>query len=230
MFRRESPDDAWLTWMIEALRAGELSFHIGRVNGTIEKERILWREGAAAPEQKENIFLHRRERKRIRGEDFFQEVFHHCGGREEWWRLRKDEGERIKKKERTSEAVIFREKRSDQSGWGKVRLRFLEGREKSSREKRKRVWEKDSGTGREGRFGDEVSWFWEEKRVEDSKTGRAPLRRKGKKAATPEKFREARLHLEGHNNNQIRLCFHELQFTEWSFLKKNYCPRNPRSG
>ena len=105
--------------MIEALRAGELSFHIGRVNGTIEKERILWREGAAAPEKKENIFLHRRERKRIRGEDFFQEVFHHCGGREEWWRLRKDEGERIKKKERTSEAVIFREK--------------------SSREKRKRV-------------------------------------------------------------------------------------------
>ena len=75
-------------------------------------------------------------------------------------------------------------------------------------------------TWRESRFGDEVGWFWEENRVEDSKTGRAPLRRKGKKVATPEKFREARLHLEGHNNNQIRLCFHELQFTEWSFLQK----------
>ncbi|RVW57712.1 hypothetical protein CK203_117423 [Vitis vinifera] len=41
--------------MIEALRAGELSFHVGRVNGTIEKERILWREKAAAP-KKEKIF------------------------------------------------------------------------------------------------------------------------------------------------------------------------------
>ena len=31
MFRKESPDDAGLTWMIEALRAGELSSHVGRV-------------------------------------------------------------------------------------------------------------------------------------------------------------------------------------------------------
>ena len=31
MFRRESLDDAGLTWMIEALRAGELSSHVGRV-------------------------------------------------------------------------------------------------------------------------------------------------------------------------------------------------------
>nr|CAN76286.1 hypothetical protein VITISV_027432 [Vitis vinifera] len=31
MFRKESPDDARLTWMIEALRAGELSSHVGRV-------------------------------------------------------------------------------------------------------------------------------------------------------------------------------------------------------
>ena len=102
--------------MIEALRAGELSFHIGRVNGTIEKERILWREGATAPEKKENIFLHRRERKRSRGGDFFP------GGLPSLWlergvvEIEKDEGERIEKEERTSEAVIFREKRSDQSG------------------------------------------------------------------------------------------------------------------
>ncbi|WKA08890.1 hypothetical protein VitviT2T_026574 [Vitis vinifera] len=31
MFRKESPDDAGLTWMIEALQAGELSSHVGRV-------------------------------------------------------------------------------------------------------------------------------------------------------------------------------------------------------
>ena len=31
MFRRESPNDARLTWMIEALWAGELSSHVGRV-------------------------------------------------------------------------------------------------------------------------------------------------------------------------------------------------------
>ena len=31
MFRKESLDDAGLMWMIEALRAGELSSHIGRV-------------------------------------------------------------------------------------------------------------------------------------------------------------------------------------------------------
>ena len=31
MFRKESPNDAGLTWMIEALRAGELSSHVGRV-------------------------------------------------------------------------------------------------------------------------------------------------------------------------------------------------------
>ena len=42
--------------MIEALRAGELSFHVGRVNGTIEKEMILWREKAAAP-KKERILI-----------------------------------------------------------------------------------------------------------------------------------------------------------------------------
>ena len=42
--------------MIEALRAGELSFHVGRVNGTIEKERILWREKADAP-KKERILI-----------------------------------------------------------------------------------------------------------------------------------------------------------------------------
>ena len=31
MFRKGSPDDAGLTWMIEALQAGELSSHVGRV-------------------------------------------------------------------------------------------------------------------------------------------------------------------------------------------------------
>ena len=39
MFRRESPDDAGLTWMIEALRAGELSSHVGRVLERKEKKR-----------------------------------------------------------------------------------------------------------------------------------------------------------------------------------------------
>ena len=39
MFRRESPDDAGLTWMIEALRAGELSSHVGRVLERNEKKR-----------------------------------------------------------------------------------------------------------------------------------------------------------------------------------------------
>ena len=59
--------------MIEALRAGELSFHVGRVNGTIEKERILWREKAAAPRKKEDIFLHsRREEKDQRKGELFR--------------------------------------------------------------------------------------------------------------------------------------------------------------
>ena len=39
MFRMESPDDAGLTWMIEALRAGELSSHVGRVLERKEKKR-----------------------------------------------------------------------------------------------------------------------------------------------------------------------------------------------
>ena len=34
-------------------------FHIGRVNGTIEEESILWREGQLHQERKK-IFLHRR--------------------------------------------------------------------------------------------------------------------------------------------------------------------------
>ena len=31
MLRKGSPDDAGLTWMIEALQTGELSSHVGRV-------------------------------------------------------------------------------------------------------------------------------------------------------------------------------------------------------
>ena len=50
--------------MIEALRAGELSFHVGRVNGTIEKERILWREKAAAPKKEWILILFRIEERR----------------------------------------------------------------------------------------------------------------------------------------------------------------------
>ena len=32
-------------------------------------------------------------------------------------------------------------------------------------------------------------------------------------------LREARLHLQEHNNSRIRSCFHDLLFTEWSLLK-----------
>ena len=78
MFRRESPDDAWLTWMIEALRAGELSFHVGRVNGTIEKERILWREKAAAPKKGVILILFGIEERR---KDVPYEVFQEGGWR-----------------------------------------------------------------------------------------------------------------------------------------------------
>ena len=39
-------------------------FHVGRVNGTMEKERILWREVAAAPRKKEKIFAFKREERR----------------------------------------------------------------------------------------------------------------------------------------------------------------------
>ena len=39
MLRRESPDDVGLTWMIEALQAGELSSHVGRVLERKEKKR-----------------------------------------------------------------------------------------------------------------------------------------------------------------------------------------------
>ena len=39
-------------------------FHIDRVNGTIEEERILWREVAAAPGKKENIFAFKKREKR----------------------------------------------------------------------------------------------------------------------------------------------------------------------
>ena len=39
MFRKESLDDAGLMWMIEALRAGELSSHVGRVLERKEKKR-----------------------------------------------------------------------------------------------------------------------------------------------------------------------------------------------
>ena len=42
IFRKESPDDAGLTWMIEALRAGELSSHVGRV---LERKVRKWEDG-----------------------------------------------------------------------------------------------------------------------------------------------------------------------------------------
>ena len=62
-------------------------FHIGRVNGTIEEERILWREGQLH-QKRRKIFLHRRERKKIREErrNFAEGVFH------QWWleRSRRD--------------------------------------------------------------------------------------------------------------------------------------------
>ena len=63
-------------------------FHIDRVNGTIEEERILWREVAAAPGKKENIFLHsRREKKMIRKEENLG-----YGAFDHWWleRSRRD--------------------------------------------------------------------------------------------------------------------------------------------
>ena len=42
-------------------------FHIGRVNGTIEEERILWREGQLH-QKRRKIFLHREREKKIREE------------------------------------------------------------------------------------------------------------------------------------------------------------------
>ena len=58
-------------------------FHIGRVNGTIEEERILWREVAAAPGKKENIFAFKKREKKIREGNLSYGVFHHCGRRGE---------------------------------------------------------------------------------------------------------------------------------------------------
>ena len=56
-------------------------FHIGRVNGTIEEERILWREGQLHEERKK-IFLHsRREEKDQREKELSYSVFHDCGWR-----------------------------------------------------------------------------------------------------------------------------------------------------
>ena len=44
--------------MIEALRAGELSFHVGRVNGTIEKESdFLEESGQWGREKKRNFCI-----------------------------------------------------------------------------------------------------------------------------------------------------------------------------
>ena len=72
MFRRESPDDAWLTWMIEALRAGELSSHVGRVlerkkkgrkrkRGPLRKKVIFWKKVAAAPGKRGIFALRKKE-------------------------------------------------------------------------------------------------------------------------------------------------------------------------
>ena len=47
-------------------------FHVGRVNGTIEKERILWREVAAALWKKGNIFAFKREENEERKELFLR--------------------------------------------------------------------------------------------------------------------------------------------------------------
>ena len=44
-------------------------FHIGRVNGTIEGKRILWREGQA-PGKKEDFFAFKKRGKRLEREDF----------------------------------------------------------------------------------------------------------------------------------------------------------------
>ena len=55
-------------------------FHIGRVNGTIEEERILWREGQLV-QKRRKIFLHRGGRRKIReGEETLPRVSSITGG------------------------------------------------------------------------------------------------------------------------------------------------------
>ena len=79
-------------------------FHIDRVNGTIEEERILWREGQLHQERKK-IFLHSRREEKIRERNLSYGVFHHCG-----WRGEKEIDNCTKKKkkgERWSERSGF---------------------------------------------------------------------------------------------------------------------------
>ena len=47
-------------------------FHIGRVNGTIEEERILWKEGQLHQERKKRFLHSRREEKDQREEPFLR--------------------------------------------------------------------------------------------------------------------------------------------------------------
>ena len=89
MFRRESPDDAGLTWMIEALRAGELSSHVGRVlerkkkgrkrkRGPLRKKVIFWKK-VGSDIVKEGRYFCIQEGGKGSEEGTFPGVFHHCG-------------------------------------------------------------------------------------------------------------------------------------------------------